>query len=215
MIFIDSLFRERRIRPFWHFIPVESHRLTENDITDFVNCVKDYVFIAIFNKNYDEEAAEACQYLSVLRPELIIPPLLEKYPNISLLHQSLSMNCSRHFSSIENLIEPHRLTSLMNCLKHIARQIVQSTSAYPEGQTHVLPLLISVLPAIDLNDTDKTFATLDFLETILSLITCVDCSSAVNIRKDLTEVIDMKFPFLMKIVYLDRKKSMFIYIAIR
>lgn len=76
----------------------------------------------------------------------------------------------------------------MNCLKHIARQMVQQTPSYSSGQTYVIPLLLSVLPAIDLNDTDKTFATLDFLETILSLITCVDCSSAVNTRNDLTEV---------------------------
>lgn len=69
---------ERRIRPFWHYNPVESHRLTESDITEFVNCVKDYVFMAIFNKNYDEEAAEAFQYLSILRPELIIPTIIEK-----------------------------------------------------------------------------------------------------------------------------------------
>ena len=47
---------------------------------------------------------------------------------------------------------------------------------------------MSVLPAIDLNDMEKTFATLEFLETILTLITCIDCSSAVRTRNDLTEV---------------------------
>jgi hypothetical protein len=76
----------------------------------------------------------------------------------------------------------------MNCLKHIARQIVQQTSSYSAGQIYVVPLLMSVLPAIDLNDMEKTFATLEFLETILMLITCVDCSSAVKTRNDLTEV---------------------------
>lgn len=35
---------------------------------------------------------------------------------------------------------------------------------------------------------DKTSATLDFLETILPLITFVDCSSAINYTNDLTEV---------------------------
>lgn len=123
--------------------------------------------MSIFNKNYDEEAAEAFQYLSILRPDIIIPPIIEK-----------------SISSIDNLIEPHRLISMMNCLKHIARSMV----SHPSGQIYVIPLLMSVLPAIDLNDTDKTFATLDFLETILSLIICVDCSTAVNTRDDLTEV---------------------------
>jgi proteasome activator subunit 4 len=90
------------------------------------------------------------------------------------------------------MTEPHRFTSIMTCLTHIARQIVQQTPSYSQGQTYVLPLLMSVLPGIDLNDFEKTSITLEFLETILMLITCVDCSSAVNTRNDLTEV---KFNF--------------------
>jgi proteasome activator subunit 4 len=86
------------------------------------------------------------------------------------------------------MTEPHRFTSIMTCLTHIARQIVQQTPSYSQGQTYVLPLLMSVLPGIDLNDFEKTSVTLEFLETILMLITCIDCSSAVNTRNDLTEV---------------------------
>jgi hypothetical protein len=76
--------RERTTRPAWSFAPLESHRLTEQDITDFVNCIKEYVFISIFNKDYAEEAVEACQYLSILRSELIIPVIVEKYGNFFL-----------------------------------------------------------------------------------------------------------------------------------
>ncbi|CAF1351315.1 unnamed protein product [Rotaria magnacalcarata] len=47
---------------------------------------------------------------------------------------------------------------------------------------------MSVLPGIDLNDPKKIYTTLKFLNTVLSLITCVDCSSAVQIRDDLTEI---------------------------
>ncbi|CAF4369000.1 unnamed protein product [Rotaria sp. Silwood2] len=86
------------------------------------------------------------------------------------------------------MTEPHRFTSIMTCLTHIARQIVQQTSAYSQGQIYVLPLLMSALPGIDLNDLEKTSVTLEFLDTILMLITCIDCSSAVNIRNDLTEI---------------------------
>ena len=103
----------------------------------------------------------------------------------------------------------------MNCLKHIARQMVQQTSSYSYGQTYVIPLLMSVLPAIDLNDTDKTFATLDFLETILSLITCMDCSSAVNTRNDLTEVRRQSRRSSIQNYHLDWKRSLFIHIKIR
>ncbi len=86
------------------------------------------------------------------------------------------------------MAEPHRFIEIMTCLTHIARQIVQQTPTYSQGQIYVLPLLMSVLPGIDLNDSDKNLVTLEFLNTILMLITCVDCSSAVNTRNDLTEV---------------------------
>jgi hypothetical protein len=86
------------------------------------------------------------------------------------------------------MTEPHRFTSIMNCLTRLARQIVQQTPCYSQGQTYVIPLLMSVLAGIDLNDSKKTLATLEFLDTILMVITCVDCSSSVNTRNDLTEV---------------------------
>jgi len=47
---------------------------------------------------------------------------------------------------------------------------------------------MSVLPGIDLNDMEKTSMTLEFLNAILTNIICVDCSSAVSIRNDLTEI---------------------------
>jgi len=86
------------------------------------------------------------------------------------------------------MTEAHRFTSIMTCLTRITRQLVRQTSDYSQGQTYVLPLLMSVLPGIDLNDFKKTSVTFEFLDTILMLITCVDCSSAVNTRNDLTEV---------------------------
>ncbi len=70
---------ERRTQPVWYFNPPESHRLSEQDITDFVNCLKECAFISIFNKNHLEVAAETCHYLSQLRPELIVPPLVDLF----------------------------------------------------------------------------------------------------------------------------------------
>ena len=71
-------FRERKENPIWYFEPPASYRLTEQDITDFVDCVKECAFIAIFTKAHLKEAAKACQYLSMLRPESIVPPIVEK-----------------------------------------------------------------------------------------------------------------------------------------
>ncbi len=88
-----SFFRERKTRPVWFFAPLESYRLTEQNITDFVICVKEYAFISIFNKDYAKEAAKACQYLSILRPELIVPSIVEKFDIlISFFVSSLNLN---------------------------------------------------------------------------------------------------------------------------
>ena len=74
------------------------------------------------------------------------------------------------------------------CLTRVLRQIVRQTPDYLLGQTYVLPLITAVLPGIDLNDYKKTLVTLDFLNTMFMMVSCVDCSSAVHTRDDLTEV---------------------------
>ena len=86
------------------------------------------------------------------------------------------------------MAEPHRFVSLITCLGGMTRQIVRQTDNFAQGQTYVLPLLMSVLPGIDSNDYRKTEVTFQFLHSILKLIICVDCSSALRTRTDLTEV---------------------------
>ncbi|CAF3768327.1 unnamed protein product [Rotaria sp. Silwood1] len=169
--FVDRVYLERISDPVWYFNPPKSYRLSDDDIDEFVNCLKEYAFISIFNKNHLDLATETCHYLSQLRPQLIVPPLVE------LL-----------FSSIDNMTEPYRYTSLITCLTSLTRQIVRQTSEFSQGQIFVLPLLLSVLPGIDANDLKKTVITFQFLNAILMLITCVDCSSAVNTRNDLSEI---------------------------
>ena len=76
----------------------------------------------------------------------------------------------------------------MYCLTRITRQIVRQRPCYSRGQIYVIPLLMGVLPGIDLNDLNKTSVTLHFFDAIFKVIICVDCSSAIHIRNDLTEV---------------------------
>lgn len=212
---------ERSNRSIWFFKTPETHRLTDEDIDEFVNCLKECALISIFNKNHIELAAEACNYLSQLRPQLIVPPLIELFVLISKTKLiSIELNEFRFFSSIDNMTEPHRFTSIISCLAGMTRQIVRQTADFPQGQTYVLPILISVLPGIDSNDFWKTSMTFQFLHAMLILITCVDCSSAIQTRNDLTEVkyflVEMFFLFL-KTFFLstDRKRSLFIYSEIR
>ncbi|CAF2108179.1 unnamed protein product [Rotaria magnacalcarata] len=169
--FVERIHLEKKQSPVWFFALHESYRLTEQDVTNFVDCVKEYAFMSIFNKDYVGEAAEACQYLAMLRPESIVTPIVDKL-----------------FLSIDNLTEAHRFTSLMQCLKRITRSLVRQTSSFSQGQKYILPLLTAILPGIDLNDFEKTNVTLEVFDAIFMLISCVDCSSAVNIRNDLTEI---------------------------
>ncbi|CAF4226087.1 unnamed protein product, partial [Rotaria sordida] len=74
--FVDRVYFERTSNPVWYFNPPKSHRLSDEDIDEFVNCLKEYAFISIFNKNHLDLAAETCHYLSQLRPQLIVRTLV-------------------------------------------------------------------------------------------------------------------------------------------
>jgi proteasome activator subunit 4 len=59
------------------------------------------------------------------------------------------------YPAMENLTEPHRLIACMICIVAVARPMLQSDKWYPEGKSHVLPLLNLALPGIDPNDFKK------------------------------------------------------------
>lgn len=165
---VRRLHRERFRKPSWHTPVPESHRLTDADITQFVEILKPAVFTAMFGKGMSQDAA--IRNLSLLRPEIIIPPLLEKmYP------------------AMETLIEPHRLLSCMFCVVSSARPMLSSHKYYPDGRNHVIPLLQLALPGIDPNDFKKTLVTLQMVSTYAALVPIVDCSEATQVRSDLTE----------------------------
>ncbi|KAG2467259.1 PSME4 protein, partial [Polypterus senegalus] len=165
------LHRERFKKPSWLTPVPDSHKLTEQDITDFVECMKQPVLLAMFSKTGSLEAAHALQNLALMRPELVIPPVLEKtYP------------------ALETLIEPHQLTATLSCVIGVARSLVSGSKRFPEGPTHMLPLLMRALPGVDPNDFSKCMITFQFIATFATLVPLVDCSSAILERDDLSEV---------------------------
>lgn len=56
---------------------------------------------------------------------------------------------------METLTEPHTLTATLSCMIGMARSLVSASNHYPEGRTHVLPLLMGALPGVDPNDFSK------------------------------------------------------------
>lgn len=72
---VRRLHRERYKKPL--SVP-DSHKLTEEDITNFVESMMQPVLLAMFSKTGSLDAAQALQNLALMRPELVIPPVLER-----------------------------------------------------------------------------------------------------------------------------------------
>ncbi|XP_076463728.1 proteasome activator complex subunit 4B-like [Babylonia areolata] len=165
---VKRLCRERYKKPSWVTPVPDSHKLQNEEITQFVETLKPEVFTAMFGKWASQDSA--IRNLASLRAEIIVPPLLEKmYP------------------AMETLIEPHRLISCMFCIVGAARPMLSCSKYYPDGPNHVIPLLQLALPGIDSNDFKKTLVTLQMISTFTALIPIVDCSEAPQVRSDLTE----------------------------
>lgn len=75
---VRRLHRERYRKPTWQTPVPDSHKLTEEDITVFVESMMQPVLLAMFSKTGSLDAAQALQNLALMRPELVIPPVLEK-----------------------------------------------------------------------------------------------------------------------------------------
>lgn len=167
--FVKRLHRERFKKRTWEPIVPETHRLSEETITRFTNALVPIINIAMFANVGMNDASVAMQHLATVRPSLVITPLLDKM-----------------YRSFESLTEPHRLFSCLLCALRIARSLVLGGKDFPEGPSHVIPLLMALLPGIDPNDIRKSAMTFQFVSVVSSLITYVDCSSAIEVRDDLT-----------------------------
>lgn len=168
---VRRLHRERYRKPTWLTPIPDSHKLTEEDINEFVDSMMQPVLLAMFSKTGSLDAAKALQNLALMRPELVIPPVLEKtYP------------------ALETLTEPHQLTATLSCMIGVARSLVSGGHRFPEGPTHMLPLLMRALPGVDPNDFSKCMITFQFIATFVTLVPLVDCSFALHERTDLTEI---------------------------
>lgn len=70
--------RERYKKPSWETPILETHKLTDAEISTFVASMKPVVFTAMFSKYGSHDSAVALRHLANMRPELIVPTLLEK-----------------------------------------------------------------------------------------------------------------------------------------
>lgn len=83
----------------------------------FVLSIKPVAMAAMFGKLGGIDAGQALQYLATMRPNMIIPDVLERF-----------------YSVLDSLTEPHKLTASMNCVIAVARPLVQGSRNYNTGE---------------------------------------------------------------------------------
>lgn len=168
---VRRVHRERHAAPYWITLVPECQRLTDDDLQEFTRSLIGAALLSMFSKTGCTDAAYALQNLALLTPQLAIPPVLEKT-----------------YMAMETLTEPHTLTATLSCMIGMARSLVSPSNRYPEGRTHVLPLLTGALPGVDPNDFSKCMITFQFIATFTTLVPLVDCSDAPSRYHDLSEV---------------------------
>ncbi|KAI6213761.1 hypothetical protein M3Y94_00189800 [Aphelenchoides besseyi] len=170
-------------------VPFE-YRITDAQLDKFVNSILPCLEYAAFSKVKQEYVPVIMRSLSFLSPGIVLPAVLDLvYP------------------SLETLCEPHRLQQSLQILTGTLVSLVRDDPTKQGGERrplkffesdsgdnhlksfriHVINILESILPAIDLNDVIKSMLSLQITGILLQLIPVADCSEAVYIRNDLTE----------------------------
>ena len=130
-------------------------RLSDSDIEEFILCLKPVMFHMMFNEKFDYTSKPVFNILSTIRPDLVIPTLLEKFK-----------------SSIVSLTESHSLKSCLVTLKHCSRPLVEN---YP---IEIIQILKDVIPGIDINDVWKSRDILSLMNSLLEMIWIIDFSGS-------------------------------------
>lgn len=145
--------------------------MRDEDITEFVSIVLEPTLQAVYSRNGSLDISGALHNLATLRPALVVPPLVERLQ-----------------SALGSLTEPHRVTAAMSAVAAVARPLLRGPdNGYPAGPTHVVPLLMAVLPGLDPNDIKKTLVSLHFILVFSWMVPYVDCSAAADHWPDLTD----------------------------
>lgn len=170
--FVRRVHFERYAKPSWQLNTPQSHRLTDAHIERFVllmrPCTEHAIFSTVLNSM---DVRLALNDLASLRADLIVPGVL-----------------TRVYAAMDSLTEPHRLTSAVMSLVVVSRYMVLGAELnYPDGPTHVIPLLMALLPGIDPNDSRKSFVAFNLIGNLASMAPMVDSSAAANYYDDLTE----------------------------
>lgn len=102
-------YRERHAEPTWETPIPEKYKLTDSHVDAFVKSMLPVTMASMFNKLCANHASQALQYLATMRPNLVIPYILDKV-----------------FSTLDLLsIEPYKLIATLNCMEAVARPMAE------------------------------------------------------------------------------------------
>lgn len=169
--FVDRLQAERDTRKSWLPKILKSHQITDKDIDRFVDILMPILSTALFSRSSSTWVCSSLRNLAWLRPEKVIPPILEKL-----------------YSAFDLVVESHRLISLMQAVTSLAPTMVNGLGRYEEGKSHVIPLLFACLPSLDCNDVKKCATAFSLIVNLVNTVPIIDCSLAVDKRNDLTNL---------------------------
>ena len=105
--FVKRVRKERYKKPRWGYQPPKEHTLSDQDITEFVTSLKPVVLHAMFSKWGMLEAGSTLQSLATLRPELVVPSLVE-----------------RLYAALDTVTQPLKLTASLFACVSVARSMV-------------------------------------------------------------------------------------------
>lgn len=168
--FILRIYKERYRKKTWEFKTPKEYQITEEEIDKFVDVLQPILLTAMFSRFGTQSIFTSIRDLAWLRPEKVIPPLVEKL-----------------YIALDSNLEAHRLNSLMSTLYMVAPVMVDGLGRYDEGKTHLISLLFASLPGLDCNDIKKCGNTCGLISHLVDSVPIMDCSAMVDIRNDLTE----------------------------
>ncbi|PKU42955.1 proteasome activator complex subunit 4 [Limosa lapponica baueri] len=191
---VRRLHRERYKRMTWLTPVPDSHKLTDQDVTDFVECIIQPVLLAMFSKTGSLEAAQALQNLALMRPELVIPPVLEKCFGLiesSTLEQTREETETEKMTHLESLVELGLSSTFSTILTQCSKDIFKCR---PEESLKLfVPHCCNVITHLTVNDDVLHDEELDkellWNLQLLSEITRVDGKKLLPYREQLGKIL--------------------------
>ena len=149
---------------------------------DFVSVLLPVALQALFSKSGAMvSAAETwLKHVAYFHPSVVLPALL-----------------AHVYPALDDLSSPHRMLSIMQSLSQLS-PILFHRHFFPQGASHLEPLLWACLPGVDAIDAMKTSLTLTFFTVVFYHIPLIDARKTQSLRPARTPHHDAPHPRVLE-----------------